>query len=267
MAEERLQKILARAGVASRRKCEEIIAAGRVTVDGKVVATMGAKADPERQEITFDGERIGFSPRRYFAVYKPLGVVSTTRDPHGRPKVTDLVHGVRERLFAVGRLDADSEGLMILTNDGAFAERVTHPRYQVPRTYLVEVDGELDARVSRKLRDGVRIDIEQRPARARRVRVLKSNARRSLVELSITEGRKRVVRRMFAALGHPVRSLKRTAIGNIRLGRMKPGSVRRLDPAEVGEPAGGRRAARGASAKERASARGRNSRGKRRAVR
>lgn len=266
MAEERLQKILARAGVASRRKCEEIIAAGRVTVNGKVVATMGAKADPERQEITFDGERIGFSPRRYFAVYKPLGVVSTTRDPHGRPKVTDLVHGIRDRLFAVGRLDADSEGLMILTNDGAFAERVTHPRYQVPRTYLVEVDGELDARVAHKLRDGVRIDTE-RPARARRVRVLKCNARRSLVELSITEGRKRVVRRMFAALGHPVCSLKRTAIGNVRLGRMNPGDVRRLDPAEVGEPAGGPRASRGASAKERASARRLNSRGKRRVVR
>ncbi len=266
MAEERLQKLLARAGVASRRKCEEIIAEGRVTVDGKVVTAMGAKADPKLQEITCDGERIGFSPRRYYAVYKPLGVVSTSRDPQGRPIVTDLVHGTSDRLFAVGRLDADSEGLMILTNDGSFTERVTHPRYQVLRTYVVEVGGELDAQASRKLKEGVRIDIDERPARARNVRILKRTVHRSVVEMSLTEGRKRVIRRMFAALGYSVRSLKRTAIGNVSLGRMKPGDVRQLDPAEVGEPSTRRRAPRGASAKKPSSTRGRNTRGRRRTV-
>lgn len=226
----RLAKHLAHAGVASRRAAERLIAEGRVSVDGAVVT------DPARdveggERIEVDGERVGASPkvRAVYALHKPHGVVSTAADTHGRPTVVDLVRAPgSRRLYPVGRLDADSTGLILLTDDGELAHRLTHPRFEVPKTYRVRVGGPpLRDGALRRLREGVRLDDGvTAPAEVRRI------GPREL-ELTIREGRKRQVRRMCEQVGHPVRELRRVRFGPLALGNLKEGASRRLTPAEV----------------------------------
>ncbi len=231
MPEERLQKILARAGVGSRRACEELVEEGRVTVDGEVVGELGAKADPEEQDVRLDGRRLRIEPHEYWLVNKPKGVVCTNRDPAGRRRVGDLVPGSKARLFPVGRLDADSKGLILLTNDGRLANRLTHPRYEVPKTYLATVSGKVTPQDLRTLRRGVYL--AEGKARAARIRLLKKGHNRSRLEITLREGRNRQIRRMLARLGHPVRDLVRTRIGKLGLRGLGSGRSRRLTPKEV----------------------------------
>jgi 23S rRNA pseudouridine2605 synthase len=224
----RLAKHLAHAGVASRRAAEGLIAGGRVAVNGEVVADP-ARDVSEGDRIEVDGRALtGAEPRVVYAVNKPLGVVSTARDTHGRPTVVELMPGEGLRLYPVGRLDADSSGLILLTNDGELANRLTHPRYEVPKTYLARVGGGRvgeDALLA--LRDGVALeDGLTAPARARRVRP-------DLIELTLHEGRNRQVRRMCEAVGHPVLALERVAFGPLGLDGLAPGGHRRLSDAEV----------------------------------
>jgi len=224
----RLAKYLAHAGVASRRAAEEIIAAGRVSVAGAVVRDPACDVG-EDATVALDGRPLGGrEPRVAYAVHKPLGVVSTARDSHGRPTVVELVPDAGVRLYPVGRLDADSSGLIVLTNDGALAQRLTHPSFEVPRTYRVSLGGPpLGARALRSLREGVTLeDGRTAPAQARRLGPHE-------LELTLREGRNRQVRRMCAALGHPVGALQRTAFGPLRLGRLRPGASRRLSAAEL----------------------------------
>lgn len=227
---ERVQKILAAAGLGSRRACEELIAAGRVAVDGRSI-TLGGKADPTQQVITVDGERVATNPDLvHLMLNKPLGVVTTVSDPQGRPTVMDLVPE-NPRVYPVGRLDQDTEGLLMLTNDGELANRLAHPRYEIEKTYVAQVRGQLRRRATRMLLDGVELD--DGPARARSVRELGSAADRTLVELVLAEGRKREVRRMLAAVGIPVERLARVKLGPLALGDMSPGKHRPLTGAEV----------------------------------
>lgn len=201
-----------------------------MTVDG-ALAHLGQKVDPETAWVEVDGVALPIKPDLvYYLLYKPVGVVSTTDDPHNRETVTELVPG-DTRVYPVGRLDADSEGLLLLTNDGALTERVTHPRYGVTKTYLVEADGSVGTKAIAALTAGVELD--DGPARATAARVVDDSRSRSLVEVTMTEGRKREVRRMFDVIGHPVRRLVREAIGPIRDRRLKPGEWRELSPAEV----------------------------------
>ena len=234
MAEKiRLQRVLAGAGVASRRACEELISAGRVTVDGAVVTTLGTRVDPERSVIHVDGVRVVTnSDRVYLALNKPRGMLTTLSDPQGRPCVGDVVRDRTERLFHVGRLDADSEGLLLLTNDGELAHRLTHPSHGVAKTYLAEVAGPLPRGVGRTLRQG--IELEDGIAAATAFRVLDRVGQRLLVEVEVTEGRNRLVRRLLAAVDLPVERLVRTRIGPVLLGELRPGRSRVLTPAEVG---------------------------------
>jgi 23S rRNA pseudouridine2605 synthase len=227
----RLQKVLATAGVGSRRASEELIAAGRVTVNGRV-ARLGDKVDPATAVIHVDGERVVTDTRLvYLAMNKPAGVVSTMADERGRAAIADYLGGVPERVYHVGRLDADSEGLLLLTNDGDLAHRLMHPSYEVPKTYVCEVAGPLPRSVGRQLLAGV--NLADGYAKADRFRVIDTVDRTALVEVVLHEGRKHIVRRMFDAVGHPVSRLVRTAIGPIRLGDLKPGRIRRLNQAEV----------------------------------
>jgi 23S rRNA pseudouridine2605 synthase len=228
---ERLQKVLAAAGVGSRRACEELIAAGRVTVDGRVAA-LGDKVDPTQAEIYVDGERIVTDARLvYLAMNKPRGVVSTMDDERGRAALADYLGNLPQRVFHVGRLDADSEGLLLLTNDGSLAHRLMHPSYGVAKTYLVEVPGPVRRGLGKQLLAGV--ELEDGPARVDAFRVVDSVPGRVLVEVVIHEGRKHIVRRLLAECGYPATRLVRTAIGPIRLGDLKAGRTRRLTPAEV----------------------------------
>ncbi len=228
---DRLQKVLAAAGVGSRRASEDLIAAGRVTVDGRV-ATLGDKVDPATAVIEVDGERIVTDARMvYLAMNKPRGVVSTMADEQGRMALVDLVGDLAQRVFHVGRLDADSEGLLLLTNDGQLAHRLTHPSYGVAKTYLAEVSGPVPAPVRRRLLAGV--ELEDGPARADAVKLVDASGGRTLIELVLHEGRKHIVRRLLAEVGHPVKRLVRTAIGPISLGGLKPGRTRRLSQTEV----------------------------------
>jgi 23S rRNA pseudouridine2605 synthase len=227
----RLQKVLATAGVGSRRASEELIAAGRVTVDGRV-ASLGDKVDPATAVIHVDGERVVTDTRLvYLAMNKPAGVVSTMADERGRAALADYLGKVNERVYHVGRLDADSEGLLLLTNDGDLAHRLMHPSYEVPKTYVCEVAGPLPRAVGRRLLAGV--ELEDGPVRLDAFRVLDAVDRTALVEAVLHEGRKHIVRRLFDEVGHPVSRLVRTAIGPIRLGDLKPGRIRRLNSAEV----------------------------------
>jgi 23S rRNA pseudouridine2605 synthase len=227
----RLQKALATAGVGSRRASEELIAAGRVTVDGRV-ASLGDKVDPATAVIHVDGERVVTDARLvYLAMNKPAGVVATMADERGRAALADYLGSVSERVYHVGRLDADSEGLLLLTNDGDLAHRLMHPSYEVPKTYVCEVAGPLPRAVGRQLLAGV--ELADGPVKADAFRVLDAVDRTALVEVVLHEGRKHVVRRMFDEVGHPVSRLVRTAIGPIRLGDLKPGRIRRLNQAEV----------------------------------
>jgi 23S rRNA pseudouridine2605 synthase len=227
----RLQKILAQAGVGSRRACEELIASGRVSVDGEV-AVLGQRADPQVAVVRVDGERIAVAPGAvYLALNKPSGVLSAMSDDRGRPCVGDLIPADRPRLFHVGRLDADTEGLLLLTNDGELAHRLAHPSFGVPKLYLAEVPGPVAKDVGRRLRQGV--ELEDGPASADRFRVLASHGGRAQVELEVHEGRNRLVRRMLEAVGHPVSRLVRLRQGPVSLGDLRPGRTRSLSRAEV----------------------------------
>ncbi|HEX7744266.1 MAG TPA: pseudouridine synthase [Micromonosporaceae bacterium] len=228
---ERLQKVLAAAGVGSRRACEDLIFRGRVTVDGRV-AELGDKVDPASAVIHVDGQRVVTDARLvYLAMNKPRGVVSTMADEKGRAALADFVGQVGERVYHVGRLDADSEGLLLLTNDGTLAHRLMHPSYGVPKTYLAEVAGPVPRNVGRRLMAGV--ELADGPASVDSFRVVDTLGRSAIVELTLHEGRKHIVRRLLAEVGHPVSRLIRTAIGPIRLGDLRPGRTRRLTNAEV----------------------------------
>jgi 23S rRNA pseudouridine2605 synthase len=228
----RLQKALAQAGVASRRVGENLIHAGRVEVNGKVVEEQGMRVDPTRDVIRVDGARI--PPQRnnhYLVLNKPRGVLSAMEDPHGRPTLAQYVpEGVR--LFHVGRLDADTEGLLLLTNDGDFAQRMTHPSYEVSKVYLAEVGGSITEGTLKKLRGGIELD--DGPITPDEVRLMQRSGERSMVRVTLHSGRNRIVRRIFDALGHPVQRLSRLAIGPVKLGDLRVGETRELSREELG---------------------------------
>jgi 23S rRNA pseudouridine2605 synthase len=230
----RLQKVLARAGLGSRRTCEQLIASGRVSIDGAVVSELGVRVDPARAIIRVDGARVHVRDDLvYLALNKPRGVLSAMSDTRGRATVGDLVADRAERLFHVGRLDADSEGLLLLTNDGELAHRLMHPAFGVAKTYLATVPGPLARGVGAQLRRGV--TLEDGPVQVDAFRVVQTHAGRALVEVVLHEGRKHVVRRLLAEVGHPVQRLVRTAIGPVRLGSQRPGTLRDLSPGELRE--------------------------------
>jgi len=230
----RLQKVLAAAGVGSRRACEELIGEGRVSVDGETVQEQGRRVDPETAIVRVDGMRVTTAANKvYLALNKPKGMVSAMTDPEGRPSVGDLVEGRRERLFHVGRLDAETEGLLLLTNDGELAHRLSHPSFEVPKTYLAEIIGPVHRDVGKRLRAGILL--EDGPVVVDSFKLVDSSANKVLVEVVLHEGRKHVVRRLLAEVGHPVQMLVRTAIGPVRLGAQKPGKLRPLSAPEVGE--------------------------------
>jgi 23S rRNA pseudouridine2605 synthase len=230
----RLQKVLAAAGVGSRRHCEELIGAGRVEVAGQIVRRFGARVDPENQIIRVDGKRI---PSRqdvvYLAFNKPVKVLTAMTDDRGRATITDFLGDRAERLFHVGRLDYDTEGLMLLTNDGELAHRLAHPSYEVAKTYLADVPGPIPRDLGRRLATGV--ELEDGVAVADKFRVLEQANGRALVEITLHEGRNRIVRRMLAEVGHPVSRLVRISVGPIKLGNLPPGSTRDLTTKEIGE--------------------------------
>lgn len=227
---ERLQRSLARAGFGSRRACEDLIRAGRVSIDGRV-ATLGDRVDPARQTVAVDGHRVSVDPElRYFLLHKPTGVTTTLADPHAERDLTEFLPD-GGRVFPVGRLDRDTEGLLILTNDGDLANRLLHPRHEVEREYLAEVEGVPGDRDLARLRAGV--ELEDGPARAISARVAGTSGERGAVRLVLTEGRKREVRRMLAAIGFPVRRLVRLRFGPLRLGDLAPGERRPLEAEEV----------------------------------
>lgn len=227
----RLQKALAAAGVGSRRACEEMIADGRVTVNGEV-AELGDKVDPAGAVIHVDGERVVTDPHLvYLAFNKPRGVVSTMDDERGRAAITEYLPDLETRVFHVGRLDADSEGLLLLTNDGELAHRLTHPSYEVAKTYLCQVSGPVPRTLRRTLLAGVAL--EDGPAKADAFRVVDTAGRAALVEVVVHDGRTHLVRRMLAQAGHPVQRLVRTAVGPVKLGTLKPGRTRRLTRREI----------------------------------
>ncbi len=229
----RLQKVLAAAGLGSRRACEELIAEGRVSVDGDTVREQGRRVDPGTAVIRVDGMRISAPTGSvHLLLNKPQGMVTSMTDPDGRPSVGDLVAGRKERLFHVGRLDAETEGLLLLTNDGELAHRLTHPSFGVRKTYLAEVPGPMARDVGRRLRAGV--ELEDGIVRVDDFRLVDSSAGRVLVEVVLHEGRKHVVRRLLEAVGHPVERLVRTQMGPPRLGDQRPGKLRPLTTREVG---------------------------------
>ena len=229
----RLQKLLAQSGVASRRKCEELMLAGHVEVDGEVVTRLGTKVDPTTAVIRVEGRRLPpVSPNVYLALFKPRGVVSTMSDPEGRRTLADLVGDRPERLFHVGRLDTDTEGLILLTNDGDFAQRVAHPSYELDKTYVAEVGGVVTKGTARRVRDGV--TLEDGPVEVSSFKIVSTQVDRSIVELVIHEGRNRIVRRLLDEVGHPVRRLTRTVIGPVTLGGLRSGQSRELTRDELG---------------------------------
>ena len=229
----RLQKLLAQSGVASRRKCEELMLAGLVEVDGEVVTRLGTKVDPTTAVIRVDGKRLPpVSAHVYLVLNKPRGVVSTMSDPEGRPTLSDFVGDRPERLFHVGRLDTDTEGLILLTNDGDFAQRVAHPSYELDKTYVAEVDGVVAMATVKRLLAGV--TLEDGPVEVSAAKVVSTSADRSIVEVVIHEGRNRIVRRLLDEVGHPVRRLTRTAIGPVLLRGLKRGDLRELTLDELG---------------------------------
>jgi 23S rRNA pseudouridine2605 synthase len=238
MVRERLQKVMASAGVASRRECEELILEGVVRVNGRVVEGLPAFVDPHTDVITVHGKRVQKAPPVYFLLNKPKGVICTSDDPQGRPKAIDLVPA-KDRVFCVGRLDADTTGLIILTNDAELTNLLTHPRYKVFKTYVAKVSGPIDKEAVEKLRRG--IWLAEGKTAAARVKVLKSGRAESLLEITIEQGLNRQVRRMLARVDLRVKSLTRTAIGSLRLGNLRVGQFRRLTASEV---AGLRRMAR-----------------------
>lgn len=230
----RLQKVLAQAGIASRRNAEIMIDEGRVEVNGELVTEQGCRVDPQRDVIRVDGNRIP-PPRRhaYFVFNKPRGVVCTMSDDEGRTCIADFLgRHARLRLYHVGRLDTDTEGMLLLTNDGDFAQRMMHPSYELPKTYVAEVSGLVDRKVADRLKKGVTLD--DGPIKADRVKVGLSAGNKTMVTVVLHSGRNRIVRRMFDAVGHPVRSLARTQIGPVRMGQLKAGEMRELTRDELG---------------------------------
>jgi 23S rRNA pseudouridine2605 synthase len=231
MAEERLQKLLAHAGIASRRRSEELIREGRVTVNGSVVTELGTKADPERDHIKVDGKRVG-APEHlvYIAMNKPKNCVTTVSDPEGRPTVMDLLRGVKARVYPVGRLDYSSEGLLLLTNDGDFAKRITSAASHVTKTYLVKTNGQLAPDQEEKFREGVPLSGKKTaPAGLK----LLQRAENPWYEVRLTEGRQNQIRLMFKHFGRLVEKLRLVRIGFLELGPLRPGKFRHLAPAEV----------------------------------
>ncbi len=229
----RLQKLLAQAGIGSRRACEDLITAGRVMVDEQVVRELGVRVDPNRVAIHVDGLRVQLDESKvYLAINKPLGVVSTMDDERGRPALSDFVGQRKERLFHIGRLDIDTEGLLLLTNDGELAHRLQHPSYGVPKTYLAEIRGPVARDVGKRLRAGV--DLEDGTIAVDSFRIVDSQPGKALVEVVLHEGKHHVVRRLLEAVGHPVLQLVRTDVGPIRLGELRSGKVRSLTRDEVG---------------------------------
>ncbi len=229
---ERLQKVMAAAGVGSRRVCEDLIAAGRVEVDGHKVIELGIRIDPERQTVHVDGERIQFdSDKIYIAFNKPTGVVSTMNDELGRPSVGEYVIHRKERLFHVGRLDVDTEGLLLLTNDGELANRLQHPSYGVTKTYVAVVPGPVPRALGRQLREGV--ELEDGIVKVDSFKVVDSRPGWSMVEIVLHEGRNHIVRRLLEESGHPVESLVRTDVGPVQLGELRPGKLRPLTTKEI----------------------------------
>jgi len=232
MPAERLQKILAKAGIASRRNAEELIRQGKVTVDGKVVTEMGCRVDPDRQVVSFEGRPLRLEEEKvYLLLNKPRGYVTTLHDPQGRPIVSSLLTGIASRVFPVGRLDFDTEGALILTNDGDFAERILHPRFEIERTYQATVGGLPTHEKIRLLEEG--LELEGKKTWPAKVHILAEEATTTTLEITIHEGRKRQVRKMFEAIGHRVLALKRIAYGGLRLGALPSGKYRRLTPADL----------------------------------
>lgn len=235
----RLQKLLATSGVASRRKCEELMLDGEVEVDGEIVTRLGTKVDPRTAVIKVSGKRLPpVSDQMYLVLNKPRGVVSTMSDPQGRKTITDVLADVLAadpalRLFHVGRLDTDTSGLLLLTNDGDFAHRMAHPSFEVEKTYVAEVTGRIAKGTVADLLAGVTLD--DGPVEVRRARLLATAADRSIIELVIHEGRNRIVRRLLDQVGHPVRQLSRTKFGPIELGTLASGTTRELSDDELGE--------------------------------
>ncbi len=229
---ERLQKILSAAGVASRREAETMITAGRVAVNGLVVTELGTKADPARDRITLDGKPVRLQESRlYILLYKPAGYVTTLKDPEGRPVVTSLLKGIRERVYPVGRLDYNTEGLLLLTNDGAWANALAHPRHEVEKEYLVKVRGKVSSEQVARLSGGVELD-DGRTAPAK-VRIEQESQMNSRLSVTIHEGRYRQVRRMCEAVGLTVAALKRVRYGFLHLGELKQGEFRHLTADEA----------------------------------
>lgn len=232
----RLQKVLSQAGIASRRLAEKMIIDGRVEVDGQLVTELGTRVDPEVSVIRVDGARVVLDDSLvYLALNKPRGMHSTMSDDRGRPCIGDLVeHRVRgnQKLFHVGRLDADTEGLILLTNDGELAHRLTHPSYEVPKTYVATVAGSVPRGLGKKLRAGIELD--DGPAAVDDFAVVDAIPGKTLVRVTLHEGRKRIVRRLLAAAGYPVQALVRTDIGTVSLGDQRPGSIRALGRNEIG---------------------------------
>ncbi|MEU2463422.1 pseudouridine synthase [Streptomyces sp. NPDC012486] len=229
---ERLQKILARAGMGSRRACEELIEQARVEVNGEIVLEQGMRVDPQKDEIKVDGLTVATQSYLFFALNKPAGVVSTMGDPDGRQNLGDYVNNRETRLFHVGRLDTETEGIILLTNHGELAHRLTHPKYGVKKTYLAAIQGPLPRDLGKRLKDG--IQLEDGYARADHFRVVENTGKNYLVEVTLHEGRKHIVRRMLAEAGFPVERLVRTSFGPIPLGDQKSGWLRRLTNTEVG---------------------------------
>ena len=230
----RLQKVLASAGIASRRKAEELIKAGRVKVDGIVVKEMGTRIDPENAIVHVDGNRVVLrADQVYLALNKMPGMLSTMSDDLGRPNIGQLLEDRTERLFHVGRLDMDSEGLLLLTNDGDLAHRLTHPSYGVPKTYMAEIPGPVPRDLGRRLKAGVELD--DGPAKVDSFEVVDVHNGRAVVEVVLHEGRKHIVRRLLDAVDHPVSRLVRTKIGDVQLGHQRPGTLRKLNPVEIAQ--------------------------------
>ncbi len=226
-----MQKVLAAAGVASRRECEQLILEGRIEVDRKPVTELGTRVDPLQQEIRIDGEVLHQAKPVYYAVHKPEGVVCTARDPAGRPRVVDMLPPDAPRAFCVGRLDMSSEGLILVTNDGELANGLTHPSHGVEKIYHVQVAGKLDEAGLQKLRKGMHLG--EGFAQVKHVRIKGRHKNGTVLEMVLDEGRNREIRRLLAKVGHKVQRLTRIAVGPVRLGEMPSGAVRLLTPKEV----------------------------------
>lgn len=232
---ERLQKIMAQAGVASRRKCEELILEGKVQVNGETVTELGTKADPAQDVITVSGKPIKNEKKVYIMLNKPKGVITSASDPEGRKIVSDYLKGIKERVYPIGRLDYDTEGLLLLTNDGEFANLLSHPKYHVPKTYLATVKGVPHGTELDKLRQGIMLEDGMTSPAEVEYKDVDPDDKQSVISITIHEGRNRQVRRMFEAINHPVVRLKRISYGDLLLQNLKRGLYRHLTPNEINQ--------------------------------